>query len=139
MNRKGFTLVEMLAVVSILSILSGIAILGVTRYLKSSKDQAYDSIIKSAYSASTNYILDNNVEIKTGESIDVDFDELIGNYMDSPIDPNAKNTQCKGKVTVTKKSSSSSDSVDSIDDYKYVVKLNCEEGSGYTETRSFND
>ena len=51
MNKKGFTLVEILAVVAILSIMSGVAVAGVSKYLSQSKSQAYESMEKSAYDA----------------------------------------------------------------------------------------
>lgn len=135
MNRKGFTLVEMLAVIAIMGILSGIAIMGVSKYLSDSKDKAYKSIIKSAYSASTNYILDNNISISSGDSENISFDTLIEKgYMETPVDPNNRDTSCTGNVKVENNSSDDSD----IDSYKYEVNLNCS-GSDYQKTETFSE
>ena len=44
MNNKGFTLVEILATIAILGILSGIVIGGVQKYIEKSRQQAYDTM-----------------------------------------------------------------------------------------------
>ena len=45
-NRKGFTLLELLAVIIILGILMGLAYMGVSRYIRSSNDALYEDYEK---------------------------------------------------------------------------------------------
>ncbi len=58
MNNKGFSLPELLAVVAILGIISGIAVIAVTKHTADSKKQAYDTMRKSICESAQNIILD---------------------------------------------------------------------------------
>ena len=58
-NRKGFTLVEILAVVVILGILFTIGVTAYTRFIKKAKDDAYETMILSAKNAMDNYMMDH--------------------------------------------------------------------------------
>ncbi|MBE6158179.1 MAG: type II secretion system protein [Firmicutes bacterium] len=132
MNKKGFTLVELLAVVAIMGILAGIAVVGVGRYLKSSKQQAYDTIVKSAHTATTNYILNKGIQIPSS-GWTIEFEELVSEkFLEDPIDPNKKDESCGGTVTVVKNNTEGA-----IDSYKYTVSIDCP--SGHKETVDFNE
>lgn len=52
LNNRGFTLVEVLAVIIILAIISGIAIPNVLSTINTSKDRSYDIMIKNIITAS---------------------------------------------------------------------------------------
>ena len=52
MNKKGFTIIELLGAVVILGILTGIAIQAVSKNNRRSKEQAVFTIANSAYKAS---------------------------------------------------------------------------------------
>ena len=71
MNNKGFTLVELLATVLILSIITGIATISYTSYLKKTKSKA-EEIFKENVS---NYI-DAFISANTSKLTD---EELVGN------------------------------------------------------------
>ena len=95
-NNKGFTLVEILASVTILGIISVISIVAYSSYLKTTRQKAYDAMAKSASSAAGEYIMDY---VGT-ES--VTLQELVeGQYLEPPMDPSNKDAQCTGKVDIT--------------------------------------
>lgn len=95
-NNKGFTLVEMLAVVAIIAIVGVIATPSVLSMIKSSKDSSYDILVNNIRTASielyqekdymgTNiYKYDNNGRTSdkvniTSDSITVNLQTLVGN------------------------------------------------------------
>ena len=53
-NKMGFTLVELLAVISILSILMGLAYMGVSRYLNKARNATYEDFEVSIEDAVNN-------------------------------------------------------------------------------------
>ena len=112
MNNKGYTLVEVLAVIAILSILSGVAVAGVSKYLVKSRQQAYDSMASSAYDAAASYILKEVVDPKTKEKSCSCSD----------------NDNCNSYVEIQKLSVSDTNA---LDDYKYIVHIRC--SSGYSK------
>ena len=77
LNKKGFTLIELLAVVVIIGLISGVAITGVMRYLDRTKDQAYEALEETLYSAAQNYIIDRGVLVPTSGGLTLQSAQLI--------------------------------------------------------------
>ncbi len=76
MNRKGFTLIEVLATIVIISILGVVAHAGVTNYIKTSKEKAEDKFLDEIKSEIDSYISLNSAEFKkVGEPIS--FNKII--------------------------------------------------------------
>ena len=76
MNRKGFTLIEVLATIVIISILGVVAYAGVTSYIKTSKEKAEDKFLDEIKSEIDSYISLNSAEFKkVGEPIS--FNKLV--------------------------------------------------------------
>lgn len=61
MGKKGFTLVELLAVIVMLSILSGVAIVGVTKYLHNANEDETKIMHSTIVSSFLNYRVKNSV------------------------------------------------------------------------------
>lgn len=78
-NNKGFTLVEMLAVVVILGILATIMVPTVTTVIKKNKSDNYENLKKSVISAVKMYISDNRYDITLDNQVcggDVKYREI---------------------------------------------------------------
>ena len=92
-NKKGFSLVEILAAIAILGILMSIATTAYNRYKRQARQQAYDTMAKSSITAAKNYMMDN-VQQKY-----ITFDTLLNQeYIDTLQDPRYKEEQCSGIV-----------------------------------------
>ncbi len=111
-NKNGFSLVELLAVISILGILSGLAIMGYTRYIESSEKKALKIFRDSVISATDNYMFDH-----PGAS-SVTIEELIeGDYLEKPDDRLFKD-EYRGKINVRQVSDD-----DSLSKYEYTINM----------------
>ena len=125
MNKKGFTMVELLGTVVILGILLTMAIAGYTRYQDSSSQKAYNLMHQGMAQAAENYFMD------TLGSDSVTLDELVeGEYMDSAKDPWNKDGTCTGKVerSLGEGSSARTQHDDVLEEYYYEVQLRCNKG-----------
>ncbi len=121
-NNLGFSLIELLAAITILGVIMGGAVIGVSRYLDRARNQSYESMEKGAYEAAQSYILDQNIILAKGSSMTIPFDVLIDElYLEKPLDPAVKNgSVCKGSVDVSNPLSSGE-----LDNYQYHVLLKC--------------
>lgn len=89
MKKNAFTLVELLAVVIILSLLSLITSFSVTKVVKTSKDKLYNTQINSVISAAKNWGADNSYSLPdTGECKYLTLKDLKDyGLIDDVIDP----------------------------------------------------
>ena len=95
LNKKGFTLVELLAVIVILAVIMSIAIPSITSSIERSKDKQKTQIIKLIESAGELYVDKHKNTVKTGP---ITLDKLIGDGLitaQEMKDPfNEKSTLC---------------------------------------------
>ena len=119
-NRDGFTLVEVLAVVIILSVLSIMVIPNVSEYVAQGKDEYNKSLKKTLTLAGKNFYSDNKVRIPKPVGVVTDFvtaNELSSqNYLTGSFVDSDKN-DCKSKSYVV--------AVNEISDVKYHACLTC--------------
>lgn|SRR5574344_1894863 len=71
MNKKGFTLIEVLAVITIIAVLGLITIPIVSRSIEKSKKKAYRETINSIIEAAKLYRANNDYDASTNQNIDV--------------------------------------------------------------------
>ena len=117
LNNKGFTLVEILVAVALLSILMAMAMTAFNTYKKKAKVQAYDTMAKSAKEAAENYLMDNPGAKR------VTFDTLVEeSYLNTISDPGKESSNCTGKV-VMDKIVSANDKI--LDTYNFTVNMCC--------------
>lgn len=128
MNKKGFTLIEVLAVVAIIGILGGVAVREVGKYIYDSRTQAYDTIMTSSYDAAVSYYLDNSIE----GQVTITLEELVDlKYLEEPFDPKKEGTLCyKGSNS----SNVSSVKITGGENPTFLVKLYCPSGFNSSKT-----
>lgn len=77
MNKKGFTLVELLAIIILLAIMVLIATPAITKTIRDGRDDAnksnYDVVLNAAY----DYVLKNNLTISKDEETVIKVQDLI--------------------------------------------------------------
>lgn len=114
-NNKGFTLVEILAVVVILGILGILAVAAYSKYIENTKYKAYDTLAESAANAAEEY---NMVHLNT-ETVTIE-DLVETQYLENRNDPGDKQKKCTGIVEIIP-----SQNYDGIDTTRYEVILRC--------------
>ena len=121
-NNKGFTMVELLAAVAILAIISGLAISGVSRILSKAHEEYYKSTEKNLVLAAQSYVQSNKSKLPKiiGKKTKITAKELReANYLKSDLTTYNGKTKCdeeKTYVNVFKYGKS---------DYSYTAYLTC--------------
>ena len=106
-DSKGFTLVELLATITILGILSAVAVNGVTQYLQKSKKQAFETLEKNMKVGINDYFIDHSAMIPAiGASRTITARTLLDEgYITNLSDPDSKGQNCNldtSNITVTR-------------------------------------
>ena len=113
LNNKGFTMVEILGVIVIIGILTGIAIVAVSRYKEKAVENDYEALQTAIKNASDEYIMDHPY------SEEFTFQDLLdGQYISNLTDPLDKNQVIRGKVKVSRNSTTSDGS---LSDVSYTI------------------
>lgn len=88
LNNKGFTLVEVLAVIVILGILAAIMIPATTRFIEGNKEDNYVNLQKSIKSAAKIFITDNKYDITLDPNVvcsDSNTERIISGVSDTSV------------------------------------------------------
>ena len=81
-NNKGFTLVELLSVITILAIVIALVIPASIKIINDGKQTSYDLVLKSIYSAAQDYTMDNKSSILALRSINGSYDISLEDLAD---------------------------------------------------------
>ncbi len=102
MNKKGFTLVELLGVIILLGVIALITTNAVLPMITQSKTDVYNNSVKSIERAAQTYVVENDITLPTvnGTSIDINI-TLLASYVQHMEDPRDKSL-ITGIVRVTK-------------------------------------
>lgn len=132
LNKKGFTLVELLAVITIMGIIMSVAVGAVFIHLQNSREQAMEIIASSSYDGAVMYMMDNNMMLNTNETATIRIKQLYEDgRIERPADPYNTKTECDGEVVVTNKTTNSTTG---LEDYRYTITVNCSGGHSLTQT-----
>lgn len=119
MNNKGFSLVELLAIITILGLIMAIAIPAYQHYVTKSRTTGYTTLINTSKSAAQNRYIDE--ELPPGcQKYSIEDDLYKQGYMDKPSDPAATANNCTGFVYIKEDTSSNT-----MENYKTLVSLKC--------------
>ncbi|MFA5408311.1 MAG: LamG-like jellyroll fold domain-containing protein, partial [Bacilli bacterium] len=104
MSEKGFTLVELLAVIVILAVILAIAVPSVSSIIEASRVKAYEANEASIIKATRDYLMENGSEApqSVGDISYIQLSTLISNqYLNDVLDPKDK-TVCNSHKSIIK-------------------------------------
>lgn len=129
MNKKGFTLMELLAVIVLLGVLGVVIIPKVGDSITNSKNQAYEAQVVSIKKGVNDFLIDNSELISSGETITIKLGVIKqGGYL--PIDI---------KNPITRKSFSNESLIKvTSDGFSYDISLSLVDVSDFTENINGN-
>lgn len=111
-RKNGFTLVELIAIILILSIILTVSFTSLSKTIENSNNQEYQTLINNIEMATENYVnlpgiyREVDEKLKNGGSYEVNITDLIsaGIIDEMPINPKNKKRMESGKVIVSKNS-----------------------------------
>ncbi len=123
-NEKGFTMIELLATITILGVLSTLAVVSMNSVTKHAKNATYQEFEETLKDSTANYLLYNTGLIPdVGGSYKVMASKLTSEgYLDNLTDPQIKTANCNNNSYVIVKRNSD---VDFNMDLEYKVCLVC--------------
>lgn len=79
MNKKGFTLVELLSVITILGLLMTVATISVNNILSNQQQKLITDQIESLGEAASSYVMEERIVISKCSSVDINLEEVVKN------------------------------------------------------------
>jgi type IV pilus assembly protein PilA len=100
--KRGFTLVELLAVIVILAVILAIAIPSISNIINSSRLNSFNISSKMLKEATKTYLSVNNISVTNGTTTQILYSDIKdAGYISNIIDPISKNECINSKVYIT--------------------------------------
>lgn len=115
MNKKAFTLIELLASITILAIILIITVPNISGFVKNSYKQAYSEHLNTLEDAAKKYVLTESIRLEDWTQREVTLSEMIATEMTSEIRDPRTNELCDGYVMASR----------DYDDYQFEPYLKC--------------
>ena len=133
MNKNGYTMVELLAVIAIIGLIFTIGIVSYSSLINRSNEAVYESYIDGMHEAAITYVMDNPLSDKSSKKITIN--ELINSgkidYINNPKDSNDK---CSNSyIDVNRKD------INGVISYEYKVCLICNDYNEETNQNGTTD
>lgn len=113
--KRGFTLIEMIAVIGLIGFLALLILPNIVNQLGSKKEEISETTKQLIYAATELYLSDNNIN----SSGSVTLDKLVeSGYLKSPID----DVSCGGEISLTKSVTYNKNEYGQFD---LVINLSC--------------
>jgi prepilin-type N-terminal cleavage/methylation domain-containing protein len=139
-NRKAFTIVELLAVIVILTVIGGIAVGAYYQYYEKAKVRVFENYEQSMKDAAVEYVIDTGEMPTSSTPIRLDLRYLAGEtvngkkvkkpYIEYLDNPNSKGDRCLNgsyvEVRLGTKKTTTDGKVDNNKKFEYKVCLVCE-------------
>lgn len=100
-SKKGFTMVELMAVIAILAIISLVAYVSISAIIKNSRLKAYKSIEEAMKRAAANYIVKEDPKFSRNSLLVTNNTLINEKYLDAPKDPKT-HEECSQKYSYVK-------------------------------------
>lgn len=101
MNKKGFTLIELMAVIVVLAIITVISVPIILNTINISKEKLYKEQENKLVELAEEYLEDNTIE-ETDSEIVITKENLIeGGYIDEIYDFKSSESTCEGYISIT--------------------------------------
>ena len=105
-NKKGFTMIELLATIIILSILMALGVVSIQKILNKAKKSNYQDFEKTLKSSTSNYLIEHTGDIPNiGSTFRINANDLINKgYLKTLKDPEKQNADCNsGSYVIVKR------------------------------------
>lgn len=124
MNKRGFTMIELLATIVILGILSTIGVVSITKYITQSRQKAYKMLSETVYESTVNCVIQDKCSAPT---TNISTDYLISKGLLRKLNNPIKNKKdCQGIVNIYEYKKPGEVEESEYKDFYYEVYLDCE-------------
>ena len=118
MNKKGYTLIELLAVITIIALLTSVAVISYSYFINKANESAYENYIDSMHEASVMYFSKDTSRLpRNNETMLLSLSDLNIGSINNPKDENDK---CLNSYIEAKRND-----VDGVISIEYHVYLIC--------------
>ena len=141
MNRNGYTLVELLAVIVIIALIGGIGVVAYNSYQRATAERVFETYMDSMHESMAMYLVDNTTLIpkSSGEKRRVLLRDLPLDNIKNPYNIDDKCLNSESYVEVEYLASATlTNNAKGLSGLKYTVHLNCNE-SNYSKIKEYTN